>query len=366
MKQPVVLFYISSHGLGHASRVAEIINAFAERNPNAKIIIRTKAAQWFFNFTIKHAFEYYPVALDFGAVQDDYFAIDVLATLEKFKQLLSKKKDIIQEEVDFIKKLNVSIIFADIPPFAFDVASAVGIQAIAHSNFSWDWIYTPYIKQYPQFSDLIEEIRLSYRQAEVLLRLPMHGDMSVFPSIIDIPFVARRSDREPAEIIKAIGLPTDKKLIFVSFGGIGISLDNLKPLKRLKDYTFITTQPMEMDPEVVRQISNEELTKNNIRFEDLVHASDVILSKPSYGIISECIANRTRFMYSERADFIESEVLIEGVKKYLPYVEITREDLFTGNWELYLEKVLGLSFNKELPQTNGAEVAAGIIEKYLS
>ena len=40
-----IVFYVSGHGFGHASRVIEVINAILARRPETRIGVRT-AAQW--------------------------------------------------------------------------------------------------------------------------------------------------------------------------------------------------------------------------------------------------------------------------------------------------------------------------------
>ena len=107
------------------------------------------------------------------------------------------------------------------------------------------------------------------------------------------------------------------------------------------------------------------MLEKQVKFEDLVRASDVIMSKPSYGIISECIANRVRFIYSDRADFIEAEPLISGIRQYLPHAVIPKDELFKGLWKPFLEKVLDSKFPENQPSCNGSEEASEALEQYL-
>jgi hypothetical protein len=39
-----VVFFISGHGFGHASREVEVINAFGQARPEARVLIRTAAS----------------------------------------------------------------------------------------------------------------------------------------------------------------------------------------------------------------------------------------------------------------------------------------------------------------------------------
>ena len=67
-------------------------------------------------------------------------------------------------------------------------------------------------------------------------------------------------------------------------------------------------------------------------YEDIVHAVDVVVSKPGYGIIAECVANQTALLYTSRGHFAEYDVLVAG----LPRVSAGRlhrsRALFAGRW----------------------------------
>ncbi len=48
-----VVFYISGHGLGHATRAIEVLRALATRDPAAppRVVVRTSAPRWLFDLT---------------------------------------------------------------------------------------------------------------------------------------------------------------------------------------------------------------------------------------------------------------------------------------------------------------------------
>ncbi len=50
----------------------------------------------------------------------------------------------------------------------------------------------------------------------------MHGGFDAFETIVDLPFVARRSARDPDDTRRALGLPLGERLVLVSFGGYGV------------------------------------------------------------------------------------------------------------------------------------------------
>ncbi len=54
-----------------------------------------------------------------------------------------------------------------------------------------------------------------------------------------------------------------------------------------------------------------------LRYEDVVRAVDVVVTKPGYGIIAECLANDTALLYTSRGHFIEYDVLTRDAPRFL-------------------------------------------------
>ena len=74
------------------------------------------------------------------------------------------------------------------------------------------------------------------------------------------------------------------------------------------------------------------VSHGSFRYEDLVAAADVVVTKPGFGIIAECIAARTPMLYTSRGDFREYDLLVREMPKNLRCRFITHADLFGGRW----------------------------------
>ena len=61
-----LVWYVSGHGFGHASRDIEVINAIRERRPDFPVIVRTSAKRWIFDLTLKTTVDFQPVEADTG------------------------------------------------------------------------------------------------------------------------------------------------------------------------------------------------------------------------------------------------------------------------------------------------------------
>ena len=103
-----------------------------------------------------------------------------------------------------------------------------------------------------------------------------------------------------------------------------------------------------------------------LRYEDLVRAVDVVITKPGYGIISDCIANHTAMLYTSRGRFAEYDVMIREMPRYLRCRYLERDAFVEGRWLEGLEALAGTPAPPEEPRTDGADVAARMILERLS
>jgi len=347
-----IVFYVSGHGFGHASRSIEIINALIDRRPELRVIIRSSVAPWLVERTARPGVTLSPAEVDTGVIQIDSLNLDAAGSIARAEAFMATIDARVDAEVQFLREHDATMTVSDLPPLGIAAGHAVGVPAIAIGNFTWDWIYEHYSGG-QQVADRIGEI---YRLTTNALRLPMWGGFATFPSICDLPFVARRSRRDPEKVRRALGLPADRRLVLTSFGGYGLgSLDD-QALATLYDYHVVS--PGNFD--------DQQLYARGYRYEDLVRAVDVVVTKPGYGIISECLANQTALLYTSRGDFREYQVLVDAMPHFLRCAFIDQADLFGGRWQSHLDALLAQPAPPTAPATNGADVAADILMETVS
>lgn len=339
-----VVFYISGHGFGHASRTIEVINALLAGRAGIRVHVRTSVVRWLFDLTVKGPFAYEHVEGDTGIVQIDSLRLDADASVRRALEFMRTFDSRVEREAEALAKLTPALVVADMPALGIAAAARAGIQVAALGNFTWDWAYSAYRDSAP----LVEQIAAVYAKADVALRLPMWGGFGAFTRIVDLPFVARHAGRAPEDTRRALGVPHHKRLVLPSFGGHGLEglRDKFKGLDRY---------------EVLFEFDEKQLYADGYRYEDLVRASDVVVTKPGYGIIAECLANDTALLYTDRGNFIEYDVLVANMPRVLRTRFISHEDLFAGRWQEHLDALLAQPAPPLRPATNGAEVAAEIV-----
>jgi hypothetical protein len=249
-------------------------------------------------------------------------------------------------------------VLGDIPPLAFAAAGAAGLQSIALANFSWDWIYGHLSVREPALAAAAAHAREAYGRAGLLLRLPFAGELSAFARVEDLPLVARRPAVEKAEARRRLGLDAGPAVL-LSFGGIGLPGLDPAAFAGLGAYQFVLTSSIGEGPvpRNLRRLDGADLRAAGLGYADLVGAVDVVVTKPGYGIVTDCIGAHTRLVYTDRGDFPEYPVMVAEMARYLPAVFVSNEEVREGRIADALDAVMRLPF-PEPPRIDGAAVAA--------
>ncbi len=265
----------------------------------------------------------------------------------------AKVPALIEEEIAFIRQHNISLIVGDVPPLCFEIAARVGVPSVAIANFSWSGIYRGFLHALPEFLPLIEEMENFYRKTTLALSLPYSCEMDIFPAHEMIPFITRSSALDPREARDKFGFPRAATVVLLSFGEHGLARLHLERLLQQKDFFFVGTG------QASRKERNLLILPNAQRnYVDLVRASDVIVSKPGYGIVADVIRQQVPLLYTDRGDFTEYQYLVKALQDCATAEFIPQDDLISGNLTPYLKSLL--SKHKHWPPVaiNGASVAA--------
>ncbi len=360
-----IAFYISCHGLGHAMRMKELLSWLHRGDPSIRLYVMGMMPRWVFEEAPRVPLTHRTVRCDVGAVQADSLHLDVARTLEENADFYRDLDPLVQSEADFIRREKIDLIVGDIPPLAFLVASEAGVRSIAIGNFSWDWIYEGYVEERPRYRYLVDLVRDAYARADLLLRLPFHGDMGSFHRVSDIPLISRSATLPRAEARKRLGIGADetRRVVFVSMGGH----DNAGIVKgaaaEFGDYVFISF--FNVSDRMKQLILPDD--RAGLPHPDIVRASDCVISKPGYCTVAECIANRTPLIYTSRDSFREFPVMEAAVKRYSLSYRMPRDDFHAGAWRKHLDAFFekGRAFRwPEIP-IDGAAAAARIIMEWL-
>ena len=342
-----IVFYISGHGFGHASRAIELILALMARRHTTRVAVRTAVPERLFSpLEGIGTVSLERVEADSGMAQIDSLGIDEEETARQAARFYADFDRRVADEAAYLKTFDADLVVGDIPPLAFAAAAQAGVPSVAVGNFTWDWIYGIY----PAFDRLAPQalpaIRAAYALATHALRLPLHGGFEPMLAVTrDVPFIARRSSRNRADTRHALGLGTGRPIVLPSFSAHGADL----PVDRLaQDDRFALIDPRRDPPP-------------GFLYQDLVAAADVVVSKPGYGIVSECLANGPALLYTSRGRWVEYDVFVEEMPHVLRCRYIPQEDLRAGRWAEAIDALLVQPAPPQHPRVDGADVATDAI-----
>jgi L-arabinokinase len=339
----VVAFYISGHGLGHASRDLVLVDALRRRRSDIHVVVRTSAARWFFDATAP-ALDVQACETDTGVVQIDSLRLDEAETIRRAAAFYRDFDRRAGEEARWLETAGARLVLGDVPPLAFAAAARAGLPSVAIGNFTWDWIYAAYPGFAAEAPHVIPTIRQAYAEATIALRLPLHGGFEAMTDVRDLPLIARRSMRDRQDTRRRLGLDGSRPVVLSSFGGYGATL----PYDRLARDPAFALVTCDREP------------PDGLDYEDLVAAADVVVSKPGYGIVSECAANGAALLYTSRGRFAEYDVFVEEMPRLVRCRFLPQADLFAGDWGPAVAAVLAQPAPPP-PAVDGAERAADIV-----
>jgi hypothetical protein len=352
----MLVAYVSGHGYGHATRVAEVLRVVREREPRLGITVVSSAPAGLFHAVVKEPLEVRTLECDVGLVQKDALTLDAGATAQHWKEFHAGNGDRVDAEWRWLHHAGARVILGDVPPLAFEAAAEVGVPSIALANFSWDWIYRHMARELAALTAAADWAAAAYARAGLLLRLPFAGDLSAFPKAVDIPLIARRPRVARPEVRRLLGLGAGP-VALVSFGGVGLGSFAPRVLAGIAEVQFVGVGLPGPAPPNVRLVTGAEMAALGLRYEDVVGAADVVVTKPGYGIVSDAIGAGVRIVYTERGDFPEYPILVAGMARHVPSAHVSNLDLMTGNLREPLRAVLAQPVPPP-PDLSGAAAAA--------
>jgi hypothetical protein len=330
-----IAYYVSSHGYGHGVRSCNIIQAINELYPHLHVHVVSELPLSFLSNQIDlRRNSVRAESFDVGMTQIDSIRIDVPSTLERISAIYSRRKERVAREAAKLEKQGVGLIVVDIPALPIEAAALTGIPRLAVGNFAWDWIYSEFIPQDPGWREIVDILHEEYAKTDLLLRLPFYETMQAFPRIEDIPLVASPGNSRRNVIAGLTRCDPGKKWILLSFTTLDWTDETLAKIERIKDYEFFTVRPLEWHRRNIHALQRGPLI-----FADILASMDAVISKPGFGILSDCIANRKPLIYADRSNFREYPILVNAIQKYIKHVHIPAVELYRGNLQESLARI---------------------------
>ena len=342
---PTICYYVTGHGLGHASRAAQVM---ARLPADHRLVVKSFAPEWFFRLEAARPLEYVRERFDVGAVQRGNFAVDWDATVAEGERVMAEAEARVEDEARFLRAANARAVVCDVPALPLRAAKLAGIPSVVVGNFTWVEILRARGRRDPRAAVLARRHLADYRLATLALRTPLSFPMGYFPRLVDIPLIARRGRGVRAALRRELRVPPCGRIVLV-YTGIwddgGLRHDRLAAIPGV---TFVSFRPA--PPPVVT------LDGSRWGFADVLASADAVVAKPGYGMLGECMANGVPVVYHPRPEFSEYHVLRRALDAWGGGVRIGTGDLLAGRWRAALDRAFALSPSRL--DAGGARAAA--------
>ena len=353
-KIPSIAYYITAHGYGHSVRSCDIIRALRQANPDVTIHVVSDLPIDFLRSRLDLPLEAYRAgSFDVGMVQLDSIRVDVEQTLHKLEALMHRRPELIVQEREFLQRQNVGLVVCDIPGIPLEAGTVEQVPTIAVGNFTWDWIYEEFLERDERWRRPIEAYRNGYALTDLLLRLPFSEPMASFPRQEHIPLVATPGRPRRQELAKSYHMDPAKTWVLLSFTTLDWDPSVIASLEQYTGYEFLTVLPFGWTGRNFHGID-----RHQFHFSDVIATADMVVSKPGYGILSECAVNHKTLIYAERTEFREYLILEAALKQVLRNVHIPAAELYRGNLKPYLEAALNAPHPQGFVKAGGDVIAA--------
>jgi hypothetical protein len=355
-------FYITAHGYGHGVRSCDIVRGYTTRFPGAPVTVVSDLPEDFLRSRIPaRDVVLRRAAFDVGMVQKDSIRVDLEATVRAVTAAYARHDARVGEEARWLEAHDVGVVVADLPSIPLAAAAAAGLPAIGEGNFAWDWIYGEFLERGDtRWAPVIDTIRADYGRADLLLRIPFAEPMTSFRAIEDIPLVAQPGRRRREELARLTGADPRRTWVLLSFTTLDWDEASLARVESLDRYAFLTVKPLQWPRRNFHPVDRQAMS-----FADVVASCDAVVTKPGYGILSDCAVNDTPIVYADREDFREYHVLVESMRRYHRAVHIPAADLYAGQVEAAIERARTLPPPLERLAAGGEFVAAERIASFL-
>src|SRR5262245_29428059 len=105
-----IVWYVSSHGFGHAARDIEVINEISQRRPDVRMVLRTLVPASFVRASVTAPVELQQAETDTGVAQVDSLHIDESATAKQAAAFYEDFDARAEAEAEVLRQLRPAVV----------------------------------------------------------------------------------------------------------------------------------------------------------------------------------------------------------------------------------------------------------------
>jgi L-arabinokinase len=289
---PRIAYFVSSHGFGHAARTRTILEILQKR---ADVTVFSTTPLWFWgNLAVDHV----NYQADIGCIQKGTLNIDELATGLAFRQFQTGFWQRFQQLAVFHTNNPFDLIVTDIAPEPLEFAAKLKCPAVLVANFTWVEIYRGMSSFEPEIPSLLRQYSLA--TTTVIPGFQTGMEWATNPVVVDS---VSKLGQDICQMLNPDG--RYHRVIYIDAGRWGTEI-GWNNAAHFMDTLFVRIGQTidDLPPNVL------QLEFGVVNHADLVKSVDVVVAKPGYGIVTECLANGTHWCCIPRTGFAEDDVLV--------------------------------------------------------
>jgi UDP:flavonoid glycosyltransferase YjiC (YdhE family) len=306
-----IIYYITDHGKGHATRSVAIIKKLKKNNFD--VTIRNSNATEMLKHEISEC-KIIDGLTDVGPIiKKNGFSIDEKKSIEHIIDWINKIDKIGSREIEIFSKIKPDLVISDISPMPLYAAKKVEIPSIAISNFSWYDVLKFLPKSY------LEKLKIFYDNADLAIKLPLGTEMRHFQKRKTVGLISRKTTKTKEQIRKELGIKKDSKVVLFALSGSDHVIQSRKG-NNVEYISLNTKINSKLKPINLDQVMDGQ---------NYVLASDLVIGKCGYGLISECLNNEVPFFYVADESHleqmgIETDLIKRGIRNRKTLEEMDR------------------------------------------
>jgi len=307
---PLIVFVLSSHGLGHVTRQIALKDELLTLDPAIEILfVLTENQEEMLHDSIhtndRVHVEYIPITPQL--TMEDWTKVDIESTAESFQRFWEWETQI-RDDTEWGRILqNADLIINDIECVHNPIATKMRIPIINISNFTWSDIL-----ENLGFTELAQHYRSWESLATYNLKLPFSTECKSFTDFEDVGILCRKFNPER---VRQIASQSKLPKVLLSYSHADFDFDIVGLIKELdnrkiKLVVHERLLPESFDPDEFNAIVISEGIED---IHNYVAAVDLVISKLGYGIISESITSGTPILYWVREGYYEDEIMSTAI-----------------------------------------------------
>ncbi len=336
-----------------------VLKALRRRCPALRVTIETTARLERLGDRFIDDYTLVPETPDFGFVMHSATSIDLAASAARYTALHGEWERVVEAAAGRIAAHRPDLVLSNIAYAPLAGAARLGIPALAFAPLEWHGLSETLLGDQPGMAAVLADMAAAYGSVRETLCAEPSMPMTALPNHRPVGPVATVAQGDRAALAAAMGLAEEERVVVMSFGGVDSGLD-------------IGCWPQDLgrwrlavhSGQAARHPRSVDLHALGWPFGRVLASADAVLTKPGYGMVTECACAGRPVLYVDRPDWPEVPHLLPWLHRHTAAAEIPVEDLRAGRIAGPLDALLAQP-RPVPPDATGVEEAAERVMAWL-